>query len=233
MQEAKQRDNLLNVIFALTVRNNDSKRHCVHLDFVKEVVDKINMFSGNASYVREYDIPSLEPSNIKKNSHVDFVSDDKDIGYHMDYEESQKILNRNEDLVRLIVNFDCITEFNKEVEKISDGRMVYDFNSPDNFYELIYYNDGMDYRENILLTDGDVDVITQNDFYKLVKVNNATYSILAAYDENGLTNSIVRNEIVHPVVFNLLKEIVKDFWNARVEDYTISEAPYVYRKKLN
>ena len=233
MQEDKPKDNLLNIIFALTIKDDSDEEQYLKLDDIEDLISKLVAVGEKYPYIHEYDLPDLSPENIKKNRHVDYIGLDKEVAYHMGLKESRRILKRNENLVNLISNFAAAESFSGDVMEFTNNTVIFDCHNPNIEYELGFVNNGQEKKENKLLTDGKINIIEQTENYKKVKIEDATYTIQAAYEDDRLKAAIVKTHFVHPSFLTFLMFEVRDFYKEQFGSYEESEKPSVLRKRLN
>ena len=233
-KNSDKKENLLNIVFALTIRDDKDKEQFLKLSDIQDLVSKLNSVAEHYPFLHQYDLPDLNPKNLKKNKHVDYVGLDNEIAYHMKEKEAHKIIEENMDLVHLISNFATAETFNDDIRKLTNDVIVFDCHNPNTVYELGYVDDGQAVKENKLLTDGKINILEKTENYKKVKIDGATYVIQAAYEDERLKAAVVKTHFVHPGLLEFLKYEVKDFYEEKLQNsYDESEKPSVYRKRLN
>ena len=231
---SKTRDSFLNIMFAMMITDDKFEEQYLNVSDIQELVQKINGVKDKYPYLHEYDMPDLSADSIKKNKHVDYVSLDDEIAFRMGAKEAERIIKRNPELVQMITNFAYIDTFNEEVMELTNNRVVFDCHNPNGEYLLGFVDSGTELKENKILTDGIIKIVEQNDFAKRVKVEKATYTIQAAYEDNKLEAAIVKTNIIHPTYLTFLMFEVRDFYKDQLGTYECSkDKPSVLRKRKN
>jgi len=124
--------------------------------------------------------------------------------------------------------------FNQDVMEYTDNKVVFDCHNPNTKYDLGYIIDTEGKKENKIFTDGDVTVLYEDDSFKSVKVDNATYAIQAAYVNNELVSGELKAMHVSPVFLAFLMFELRDFYRGMHSSYEESNnKPKVLRKKFN
>lgn len=238
---AENRDSILDIMFAMMVVDNSAEERYLKLDEVKTLVDKLSETGKTKPELHEYDMPDLSVDSILKNKHVDYVSLDNEIAFRMEEDEAKQIIDRNNDVVRIIFALDYALDLKKQIQgfdedckKLSNGRVSFVYGDPNLQYLLGSYNNGDEINDDKLLTDGVVTVIEEDSGSKMVSVKGATYSIHASFVRERLDEAEVITNIMNPVFLAYLIFDVRDFCKNQYGAYEQqSSKPYIYKKRKN
>ncbi len=206
----EDKDNILNVLFALVRENDDSEHLFIDKKDIEDVLDNIKKVRDHFPYLDLYDMPDLSANALKRNRHVLYVTVTDEIAFDIDKEEADELIERNQELVAIISGFALIDQFNALIMAMTGNKFCFEKQDPNSVYELAYQFYGANKKRHELYTDGKITVLEEQPNYKKVKVDNATYAIYSAYEGNNVIGAIIKSNDINPYHLEMLLEEVKN-----------------------
>ena len=209
MNKAKQekKDDVLNIFFAFLKITDNKDEIFISKDEVEELLSRITCNSEKYGFINEYDYPDLSSKALKRNKYINYVNLGNEISFSMPEEDAKAILDRNQKLIWIIHNLTTIDGINDDLKHLTNNSIVFNCQDPNTSYTIGNTFIGASNKFNDLYTDGEVTILEDYDFYKRVKVDNATYTLFTATEDDSLVGGVITANHLEPLsIYSYLQE---------------------------
>ena len=237
-------DDLVDVLLAMLVNDKYSNYTYYYSDLC-EMVEDVAKFAEQNNLLGDYNLPSMSVEELLKNKHIEFISVNDELDFHMTPREAKKIRERNQELVDnmervfTVKNFNSrLIEINEEFKRIDPEEgdsIAFEQKNSNKKYELGIDKLGVFTEVNKLFTDGVIKSVKSNEDGKTVEIEDSTYCIQTKLTGNKTVAAKVTTGIINPFFYDFLASEVYELRKGNSMSYAVveDEAPKVYRKVRN
>ena len=119
MKEEEYVDDLVDVLLAMLVNDKYSNYTYYYSDLC-EMVEDVAKFAEQNNLLGDYNLPSMSVEELLKNKHIEFISVNDELDFHMTPREAKKIRERNQELVDNMERVFTVKNFNSRLIEINE-----------------------------------------------------------------------------------------------------------------
>ena len=217
---------IINVLLALWVNN---KNDVIPLEVIEYVTENVERLLEEDELTMEmFDKPDVSITGLLRNKYVARCDLNSDIYLKMSNADAKKIIDKNEELSKLIYSILYIVIGCNNIKDKLPVQSEFVIESPDRDYYLT--EQAYTFYKEKIYTDGDIielEDITEEEYtQKHIQVVNSTFTIISCTRNDKMLSCSVRNNYLD---FDFIKEKIDDVYTKRVDSYFESKNNKTYK----
>lgn len=198
------KEEFLNILFAI-MKDNDV--NIMNLNDITEIIVTIYSSKEFIVLMDTLEIHDMIVDDVLSNDYVKNINKEGFIEFDLDGDEIDEIISKYETISSLITKAINKMIVKRYIEQKSEGKIVFKYDDPNGTYDLPYISNAMNECETQIYTDGTIAENIMKKEYGVynksrnVKVENATYTIMADIQNNKVKAVEIRGLFVGDYMF--------------------------------